>query len=90
MTILRNSYDGIIFLLAARTIEQKIMGSQTLFIFKLLGISAILSVAIKYAAPSLSIPPTSTNALIAVLLPTIVMTVTFLGRYAAARWQKIS
>ena len=56
------------------------MKSQILFIVKLLIVSAVLSVAIKFAP--ISIPPTATNALIAVLLPTIVMTVTFLWRYA--------
>ena len=56
------------------------MASQGVFVVKLFAISAILSVAIKFAP--ISIPPTATNALIAVLLPTIVMTVTFLWRYA--------
>ncbi len=56
------------------------MKSQALFIVKLLIVSAALSVAIKFVP--ISIPPTTTNALIAVLLPTIVMGVTFLFRYA--------
>ena len=56
------------------------MASQGVFVVKLFAISAILSVAIKFAP--ISIPLTATNALIAVLLPTIVMTVTFLWRYA--------
>ena len=56
------------------------MKSQALFIVKLLIVSAALSVAIKFVP--ISIAPTATNALIAVLLPTIVMTVTFLFRYA--------
>ncbi|WP_009631966.1 hypothetical protein [Synechocystis sp. PCC 7509] len=64
------------------------MASQALFIVKLLVVSLILSVAIKSVAPSLFIPPTATNALIAVLLPSTVMTVTFLWRYAAFRQQK--
>ena len=58
------------------------MKSQTIFIVKLLIVSALLSVAIKEIAPRLAIPATTTNVLIAVLLPTIVMTVTFLWRYA--------
>lgn len=58
------------------------MKSQALFIVKLLIVSAALSVAIKFVPISISIAPTATNALIAVLLPTIVMTVTFLFRYA--------
>ena len=56
------------------------MKSQALFIVKLLIVSAALSVAIKFVP--ISIPPTATNALIAVLLPTIIMGVTFLFRYA--------
>ncbi len=64
------------------------MASQGFFIVKLFAISAILSVAIKFAP--MSIAPTATNALIAVLLPTIVMTVTFLWRYAVSRQRKIS
>ena len=56
------------------------MKSQALFIVKLLIVSAALSVAIKFVP--ISIAPTATNALIAVSLPTIVMTVTFLFRYA--------
>ena len=56
------------------------MKSQALFIVKLLIVSAALSVAIKFVP--ISIPPTVTNALIAVLLPTIIMGVTFLFRYA--------
>ncbi len=64
------------------------MASQGVFVVKLFAISAILSVAIKFAP--IYIPPTATNALVAVLLPTIVMTVTFLWRYATSRQQKIS
>lgn len=64
------------------------MSSQASFIVKLFAISAILSVAIKFAP--VSIPPTVTNALIAVLLPTIVMAIAFLLRYVAFRQQEIS
>ncbi len=56
------------------------MKSQALFIVKLLIASAALSVAIKFVP--ISIAPTATNALIAVLLPTIVMGIIFLFRYA--------
>ena len=62
------------------------MKSQALFIVKLLIVSAVLSVAIKFVP--IAIAPTATNALIAVLLPTIVMTVTFLFRYANISQQK--
>jgi len=64
------------------------MKSQALFIVKLLIVSAALSVAIKEIAPRLAIPATTTNVLIAVLLPTIVMAVTFLVRYANISQQK--
>ncbi len=49
-------------------------------IFKLLIFSALLSVAIKYAAPSLAIAETNRNALIAVLLPTVVMAIALTWR----------
>ena len=62
------------------------MKSQAIFIFKLLIVSAALSVAIKFVP--IAIAPTATNALIAVLLPTIVMGVTFLFRYANIRSAK--
>jgi hypothetical protein len=62
------------------------MKSQILFISKLLIASAALSVAIKFAP--VSIPATATNALIAVLLPAIVMAIIFLLRYANLRQEK--
>jgi hypothetical protein len=64
------------------------MNNQTMFIVKLLIISTVLSVAIKFAP--ISISPTATNALIAVLLPTIVMAIAFLFRYIAFSKQKLS
>jgi len=62
------------------------MNNQAIFILKLLIISTVLSVTIKFAP--ISIPPTATNALIAVLLPTIVMAIIFLWRYTTFRQQK--
>jgi hypothetical protein len=47
------------------------MHPSTNLIFKLLVFSGLLSVAIKYIAPSLAIATTNQNALIAVLLPPI-------------------
>ncbi len=61
------------------------MASQASFIIKLLIVSAVLSVIIKFAP--ISIPPTTNNVLIAVLLPTIVMAIALLSRYAASRQQ---
>jgi hypothetical protein len=42
-------------------------------ILKVLLLSAVLSLAIKYVAPNFNIPPTATSALIAVCFPTLVM-----------------
>lgn len=54
---------------------------QTGFIFKVLVISAGLSILIKYGGSKLAIPPTLTNLLIVVLLPTVVMAIALGGRY---------
>lgn len=63
------------------------MASQVLFIVKLLFVSAIVSVAIKFA-PGLLIPATTTNALIGVLSPTLIMAIALLSRYAMQRQQR--
>ncbi len=63
------------------------MASQALFIVKLFAISTILSVAIKFAP--VSIPLTTTNVLIGVLSPTLIMAIAFLWRYATTDQQKI-
>jgi hypothetical protein len=42
-------------------------------ILKVLLLSAVLSIGIKYLAPNFNIPPTATSALVAVFLPTLVM-----------------
>ena len=55
---------------------------QTGFIFKVLVISAGLSVLIKYGGPALSIPPTLTNVLLFVLAPSVVMAIALGTRYA--------
>lgn len=62
------------------------MANQALFIVKLFVISTILSVAIKFAP--LSIALTTTNVLICVLSPTVIMAIAFLWRYAAISKQK--
>ncbi len=56
------------------------MNDKTWLILKLLILSAAISAAIKYLAPSLHIPVTSTNALIAISLPSIVMAILLLWR----------
>lgn len=55
---------------------------QTGFIFKVLVISAGVSILIKYGGPTLSIPPTLTNVLLFVLGPTVVMAIALGTRYA--------
>lgn len=54
---------------------------QTGFIFKVLLLSAVISVLIKYGGAYLSIVPTSMNALIVVLLPSIVMAIALFQRF---------
>ncbi|KJH70829.1 hypothetical protein [Aliterella atlantica] len=56
------------------------MANQTLFIVKLLVVSVIVSVAIKFVP--LSVPATTTNALIGILTPTLLMAIALLSRYA--------
>jgi hypothetical protein len=56
------------------------MNTQIGFILKVLILSIVLSLAIKYAAPSLAIPTTNLNALIGILLPTGAMAITLLWR----------
>ncbi|WP_041233141.1 hypothetical protein [Cylindrospermum stagnale] len=56
------------------------MENQMGFVLKLILLSGLLSLLIKYAAPSLLIPATATNALIIVLLPTVIMAIALLWR----------
>ncbi len=49
------------------------MNNKIIFIIKVLILSAGLSLLIKYGGPYLSIPSTAINALIAVLIPPIVV-----------------
>ena len=48
---------------------------MAIFILKVLILSVGVSILIKYAAPSLPIPPTSLNALIGVMTPTIALAI---------------
>lgn len=56
-------------------------------VVKLLVLSGLLSVLIKYLGPNLSISATDTNALIIVLLPTIIMAIALFWRFQSARKQ---
>ncbi len=49
------------------------MDNKPAFILKVLILSTLISLLIKYGGPSLSVPATATSALIAVLLPSAVM-----------------
>lgn len=57
------------------------------FIFELLIISTVLSYIIKYGGSYLSIFVTPQNALLVVLMPTVVMAIALLVRYAIASKQ---
>ncbi|QLE56186.1 hypothetical protein [Nostoc sp. TCL26-01] len=57
------------------------MENQFSLIVKLLVMSAVISILLKYVAPSLPIPATAINALILVLLPTVVMAIALLWRW---------
>ncbi|WP_460205111.1 hypothetical protein [Scytonema sp. NUACC21] len=57
------------------------MQNQLIFVLKVLLLSAGLSVLIKYALPNLPIPPTATNALIIVFLPTVIVGSVLLWRF---------
>jgi hypothetical protein len=58
------------------------MENQLGFVLKLLLLSALLSLLIKYVAPSVLIPATAINALIIVLLPTVIVTGALLWRFS--------
>ncbi|MBR8837824.1 MAG: hypothetical protein DSM106950_28415 [Stigonema ocellatum SAG 48.90 = DSM 106950] len=57
------------------------MENQVEFVLKVFLLSAGISFLIKYLAPSLSIPMTATNALIMVLLPTVMVAIALLWRF---------
>ncbi|MEH1941804.1 MAG: hypothetical protein V7L01_16515 [Nostoc sp.] len=61
------------------------MENQLGLVLKLLLLSAFLSVLIKYAAPSLLIPATATNALIIIFLPIAIMAIALLWRFQAQK-----
>ncbi|MEH1971509.1 MULTISPECIES: hypothetical protein [unclassified Nostoc] len=61
------------------------MENQLGFVLKLLLLSALLSLLIKYVGPSLSIPATATNALIIILLPIVIIAIALLWRFQAQK-----
>ncbi|MBW4559812.1 MAG: hypothetical protein KME32_01430 [Mojavia pulchra JT2-VF2] len=57
-------------------------------VLKVLLLSTLLSLLIKYVAPSLMIPGTNTIALVSVLLPSVILAIALLWRFQ--RQNKIS
>jgi hypothetical protein len=57
------------------------------FILKLLALSALISVSIKYLGPQVSIDATDINALVIVLLPTVMMAIALFWRFQSAKTQ---
>ncbi|TBR58724.1 hypothetical protein BLD44_019010 [Mastigocladus laminosus UU774] len=57
------------------------MKNQLGFLLKVFLLSAVISLLIKYAGPFVFIPATSINALIIVLLPTVIMAIALLWRF---------
>ncbi|RAM52441.1 MAG: hypothetical protein C6Y22_06180 [Hapalosiphonaceae cyanobacterium JJU2] len=61
------------------------MKNQLGFLLKVFLLSAVISLLIKYVGPFLFIPATSINALIIVLLPTVMMAIALLWRFQAQK-----
>ncbi|MEH1796276.1 MULTISPECIES: hypothetical protein [unclassified Nostoc] len=61
------------------------MENQLGLVLKLLLLSALLSLLIKYAGPNLSIPATATNALTIILLPIAIIAIALLWRFQAQK-----
>ena len=61
---------------------------QVGFIFELLIISAVLSYLIKYGGQNISISATSSNALLIVIVPALVMAIALVCRYALLSKQR--
>ncbi|MDB9375597.1 hypothetical protein [Nodularia sphaerocarpa] len=57
------------------------------FVVKLLVLSGLLSVFIKYAGPNLPIAATDVNALIIVLLPNVIMAIALFWRFQSTQKQ---
>lgn len=56
------------------------MDNQLIFILKLVILSTIISVIIRYAAPSVPIAATSVNGLIGILTPTVILAIALVWR----------
>ena len=61
------------------------MDNQLSFIIKLVILSTIISVIIKYAATTLPIAATSVNGLIGILAPTVILAIALVGRALSYR-----
>jgi hypothetical protein len=56
------------------------MQNQSGFIVKLIFLSTVISLLIKYGGQSLTIPVTTANAIVMILLPTLIMAALLLWR----------
>ncbi len=61
------------------------MSGQLVFIGKVIGWSAVLALVIKYLAPYLDVPATATNAIVAILLPTLVLAIALAWRWRSGQ-----
>ncbi|BAZ50263.1 hypothetical protein NIES4103_28790 [Nostoc sp. NIES-4103] len=61
------------------------MENQLGFVMKLLVLSAVLSLLIKYIGPSFLIPATATNALLIILMPNVIMAIALLWRFQSQK-----
>ncbi len=57
------------------------MENQVNFVLKLLILSALLSILIKYAGPLAPIPANAVNALILVISPSVIMAIALVWRF---------
>jgi hypothetical protein len=61
------------------------MNDRIGFILKVLVVSTVISLLIKYGGRLISIPPTSINAAIAVFLPTVILALLLIVRSRSSR-----
>ena len=61
-----------------------LMNNNLGFVVKVLVLSSLLSVLIKYAGPYLSLEATNINALIIVLLPNVMIAIALLWRFQSS------
>ncbi|MBW4551721.1 MAG: hypothetical protein KME35_11515 [Aphanocapsa sp. GSE-SYN-MK-11-07L] len=62
--------------------EDRFWSSDGIWVLKLILLSVLISIGIKTLGPDLALPPTIAVILALVFLPTVVLTVALLWRYA--------